>query len=140
MSHDARSPEGLEGLELAELVRDAAPLRLPAHVSARLAGAAALHGCALAWLDASAVLADLRAALPDALPPGASAVGVVATPRDDRAGLVRGGRAACRAWIEAVSLGLAVQPVPSLDAAVLDAQRLRPDGAIVAALAFGAAA
>jgi hypothetical protein len=29
MSHDARSPEGLEGLELAELVRDAAPLAPP---------------------------------------------------------------------------------------------------------------
>ena len=30
---------------------------------------------------------------------------------------MRGGRAACRVWLEAVSLGLAVQPVPSLDAA-----------------------
>jgi len=37
---------------------------------------------------------------------GASALGIVATAREDRGGLVRGGRAACRVWLEAVSLGL----------------------------------
>lgn len=117
-----------------------APLRLAAHVSARLASAAALHRCTLAWFEASAVLAELSDALPRALPPGVSAVGVVATARDDRGGLMRGGRAACRVWLEAVSLGLAVQPLPSLDAATLAAQGLRLEGALVAALAFGAAA
>lgn len=118
-----------------------APLRLAAHTSARLASAAALHGCTLTWLDAPGVLADLSAALPAPLPAGASAVGVIATPRDDRGGLMRGGRAACRVWLEAVSLGLAVQPLPelpALGAARLAALDVHVDGVLVAALAFGA--
>jgi len=119
----------------------ATPLRLAAHVSARLAGAAALHDCSLGWFESSAALAELAAALPARdLPPGASAVGVVSIARDERGGLMRGGRAACRVWLEAVSLGLAVQPVPSLDAAALIAADLQIDGALIAALAFGTAA
>jgi hypothetical protein len=119
----------------------AAPLRLAAHVSARLASAAAQHDCTLAWFESGGALAELAAALPPGdLPPGASAVGVVAISRDERGSLVRGGRAACRVWLEAVSLGLAVQPVPSLQAAALARAELQVDGALVAALAFGAAA
>ncbi len=118
-----------------------APLRLAAHASARLASAAALHECTLAWFESASVLAELAGALgPGAFPPGASAVGVVSIARDDRGRLMRGGRAACRVWLEAVSLGLAVQPVPSLEARTLAALDLSIDGALVAALAFGAAA
>ena len=118
-----------------------APLRLPAHVSGRLAGAAAVHDCALAWLESAGVIAELAAGLPaNALPPGASALGVVTAARDDRRGLVRAGRAACRIWLEAVSLGLAVQMAPAVDAAALGPIGLRLDGALVAALSFGPAA
>jgi len=117
-----------------------APLRLAAHVSARLAGAAAMHDCALAWLESAGAIAELAAGLPPGtVPAGASALGAVTAARDDRRGLVRAGRAACRIWLEAVSLGLAVQMVPALDAAALRPLGLRLDGALVAALAFGPA-
>jgi len=118
-----------------------APLRLAAHVSARLASAAALRDCALVWIESTGLLSDLAAALPpSALPPGASGLAVITAPRDDRGALVRGGRAACRVWLEAISLGLAVQPVPALEASMLAAQDVRLDGVLVAALAVGAAA
>src|SRR5262245_14563048 len=57
-----------------------APLRLAAHVSARLASAAALHRCTLVWFESSSVIAELSAVLPT----GASAIGVVTTATDDR--------------------------------------------------------
>jgi hypothetical protein len=121
-------------------LRDA-PLRLAAHTSARLATAAAMREAAFAWLESPVALGALAAVLPpQALAPGVSAVGIVTSSRDDRRGLVRGGRAACRVWLEGVSLGLVVQLLPPLDAPALASVGVRPEDAFVAALSFGAAA
>ena len=118
-----------------------APLRLAAHASARLATAAAMREGALVWLDSSVALGSLAAALPpQSLPPGVSAVGIITSTRDDRRGLVRGGRAACRVWLEAVSLGLVVRLLPPIDAPALASIGVRAGEAFVAALSFGAAA
>lgn len=115
------------------------PARIAAHVSARLATAASVHECTLAWFESARSVGEVMALL-DAPPPadGVSAIGIVATDRTDREGLVRGGRAACRVWLEAVSLGLAVQPIrPLLQSGPPAGLGIRAGGVLVAALSFG---
>jgi hypothetical protein len=118
-----------------------APLRLAAHASARLVNAAAMREGSLAWIDSAVALGSLAAVLPPhSLPLGVSGVGIVTSTRDDRRGLVRGGRAACRVWLEAVSLGLVVRLLPPIDAPALASIGVRTGDAFVTALSFGAAA
>lgn len=105
------------------------PSRVAAHVSARLSAAAAAHASSLHWIDSPLMFGDLaelvlladREAI---VPPGASAVGIIQIPTSDVPSLVDGGRAACHAWLEAVSLGLAVQAASPLSWRSLEG---RPD-------------
>jgi hypothetical protein len=90
--------------------------RVAAHVPARLAAAAALHGSTLHWIDSPPALvecAELVAAVGShpGVPPGACALCVTQAARSDVEALVQAGRAACRVWLEAISLGLAVLSV-----------------------------
>lgn len=89
------------------------PARLAAHVQARLGGAAAAHECTLAWRE----VVD-RGSIEPELPEGVCAVAIVNVASEDRAALVRGGRASCRVWLEAASLGLAVLPATASAPAV----------------------
>lgn len=86
--------------------------RIAAHMPARLAAAAALHGATLPWTSSTAFddLAALMCPVDD-VPVGASAIATVQVASDDSAAFVQGGRAVGRVALEATSLNLIVAPV-----------------------------